>query len=66
MHTILPTRLLLKDFYFHFADLTKEATRRNPLAHGKAPVNPLEVLKILWKTHVYVRIQRNMWRDYKV
>ncbi len=65
MHTILPARLPLKEFYAHFADLTRAAIRRNPLSHSKAPVNPLEVLKILWRTYLYIRIQRNLWRDYR-
>ncbi len=64
MHTILPTRLPLKEFYTRFAELTREAIRRNPLAHSKAPVNPFELLKILWRTHCYIKVQRNLWRNY--
>lgn len=65
MHTILQPRLPLKTFYKHFSGLTKAAIRRNPLSHSKVAVNPLEVVKILWKTHIYIRIQRNLWQDYK-
>ncbi len=64
MHTILPTKLPLKEFYKHFSQLTVSALSRNPLRVNNIPVNPLELLKIIWRTHRYVRAQRNLWKDY--
>jgi radical SAM superfamily enzyme YgiQ (UPF0313 family) len=64
MHTILPTRLPLKEFYRHFAQLTVRAMSRNPLRVNKTRVNPWELLKLVWMTGRYIRTQRNMWRDY--
>jgi radical SAM superfamily enzyme YgiQ (UPF0313 family) len=65
MHTILPTKLPLRTFYKHFADLTKKALKRNPLRVHRCPVNPWELLKIVWQSGRYLRAQRNLWRDYQ-
>ncbi|MFO7560643.1 MAG: radical SAM protein [Desulfobacterales bacterium] len=64
MHTILPATLPLKEFYKHFSQLTVSALSRNPLRVNNIRVNPLELLKILWRTHLYVRAQKNLYRDY--
>lgn len=64
MHTILPTRLPLKEFYRHFADLTVRAMSRNPMRVNKTRVSIRELIKIIWLTARYIRTQRNLWRDY--
>lgn len=64
MHTILPTKIPLKDFYRHFSQLTVKAMSRNPLRVKKARVNIFELAKIIWMTGRYIRTQRKMWRDY--
>ena len=64
MHTILPTRLPLREFYRHFSQLTVRAMSRNPLRVHRIPVSPLEILKIIWQTKRYVGEQKRMWRDY--
>lgn len=65
MHTILPTRLPLKEFYRHFAQLTVRALNRNPVRVNRTRVKFRELLKIVWMTGRYIRTQRNMWRDYR-
>lgn len=65
MHTILPTRLPLKEFYRHFAQLTVRAMSRNPLRVNKTKVKFSELARIVWMTGRYIRTQRNMWRDYE-
>jgi radical SAM superfamily enzyme YgiQ (UPF0313 family) len=64
IHTILPTKLPLKEFYKHFSQLTVRAQSRNPLRVNNIPVNPLELIKIIWRTSHYIRTQRNLWKDY--
>ena len=64
MHTILPARLPLKEFYRLFSRLTVKAQSRNPLRVNRVPVNPLELIRIIWRTGRYVRTQRNLWKDY--
>ena len=64
MHTILPTRLPLKEFYRHFADLTVRAMSRNPLRVNKTRVKLRELVKLVWMTGRYIRTQRDLWRDY--
>lgn len=64
MHTILPTRLPLKDFYRHFAQLTIRAMSRNPVRVNRTPVKFRELIKLVWMTGRYIRTQRNLWRDY--
>jgi radical SAM superfamily enzyme YgiQ (UPF0313 family) len=64
MHTILPTKLPLKKFYKHFSQLTVNALSRNPLRVNNVPVNPLELLKIIWRTHLYIKAQKNLYKDY--
>jgi hopanoid C-3 methylase len=64
MHTILPTKLPLKEFYKHFSQLTAKAQSRNPLRVNRIPVNPLELIRIIWRTSRYIRTQANLWKDY--
>lgn len=64
MHTILPTRLPLKEFYRYFAQLTVRAMSRNPMRVKRCAVKLGELAKIVWMTSRYIRTQRNLWRDY--
>ena len=64
MHTILPARLPLKEFYRHFASLTSGAISRNPLRAHNVPVKVGEILRMILLSFLYIRCQRNLWRDY--
>jgi radical SAM superfamily enzyme YgiQ (UPF0313 family) len=64
MHSILPTRLPLKQFYQHFGRLTSIALRANPLRVNRIRVPFRELIRAIVVGTQYVFALQNMHRDY--
>jgi radical SAM superfamily enzyme YgiQ (UPF0313 family) len=64
MHTILPTRLPLKQFYQHFGRLASVGLRGNPLAANRVRVPFREFVRAIVMGTKYVFSLRGIYRDY--
>jgi radical SAM superfamily enzyme YgiQ (UPF0313 family) len=64
MHSILPTRLPLKQFYQHFGRLTSISLRANPLAANRVRVPFHEFIRAIVMGTKYVFSLRGIYRDY--
>ena len=64
MHSILPTRLPLKQFYQHFGRLTSIALRANPLRVNRIRVPFREVLRAIVMGTKYIFSLKGLYRDY--
>jgi radical SAM superfamily enzyme YgiQ (UPF0313 family) len=64
MHTILPTRLPLKQFYRHFGRLTIVALRVNPLRVNRVRIRVREFVRIFIMATRYVFSLHGIYRDY--
>ncbi len=64
MHTILPTRLPLRQFYQHFSDLYSSALRYNPLRVNKVRYPLRELIKVVFLGIKFVVATRTIYKDY--
>ena len=64
MHTILPTRLPLKNFYKHFSRLTELALRANPLRVNKIKVLFKDFFRVIVRGTKYIIALQLIYRDY--
>ena len=64
MHTILPTRLPLRQFYQHFSDLYSSALRYNPLRVQKVRYPLRELIKVVFLGIKFVVATRTIYKDY--
>lgn len=64
MHTILPTRLPLKQFYRHFGRLTIVALRVNPLRANRIRIPVREFIRMFIMATRYVFSLHGIYRDY--
>ncbi len=65
LHTLLPTRLPLKRFYGHFAEIYGIAFRANPLRHNRTRYPLREFFTIVSRGFKYVVALRNLYREYE-
>ncbi len=63
-HTVLPTRLPLKQFYQHFARLAMIALRANPLRVNRVKVPRTEILRAIVTGTKYIFALKAIHRDY--
>jgi radical SAM superfamily enzyme YgiQ (UPF0313 family) len=64
MHSVLPTRLPLKQFYQHFGRLTSIALRANPLRVNKIRVPFREMVRAIVMGTRYIFSLQGIYRDY--
>lgn len=65
MHTLLPTKLPLKQFYSHFSVLYFLGSRYNPWRHNKVKVPLKDLCCFLYNAVLYGNALRTIYRDYE-
>jgi radical SAM superfamily enzyme YgiQ (UPF0313 family) len=64
MHTLLPTRVPMKDFYRYFALLYLHGFRRNPWRAHRIRVPARDFLRLMWHGMLTGFSLHRLWRDY--
>ncbi len=64
MHTILPTRMPLREFYKHFGHLTELALRSNPLRINKVRVPFKDFIRAIAAGTKYIIALQLIYKDY--
>jgi hypothetical protein len=64
MHTLLPTRLPLREFYRYFSELYVTVLRANPLRLNKIRIPYRDIIRAIVTGTRFVVSLRKMYRDY--
>jgi len=63
-HSILPTKLELKEFYYYFAQLHRVGGKRNPIRLKRVLIPLREIAKSIFFEKKYFMALKNIYRDY--
>lgn len=64
MHTLLPTKLPLKEFYSQYALLFLYGVRYNPWRHNRVKVKWRDLFRFFYRGALYGNALRNIYKDY--